>query len=180
MGAATAAAGQALTLLAHVQGPDPNSRRIAEREDEYKRRRLAQMISPARNDAFLMGDKTPDARTSTYADRLKASQLAQERENTLRNIADKRKAEAEAAEAQVGAADRERPTKASLGKQPAAAAPSAAEAKASKKRGNRWDAGGGTADACAPQAACAGLGDLAAVTCAALPARRAQLVGKDS
>lgn len=121
--------------------PDPNSRRIADREDEYKRRRLAQMISPARNDAFLMGDKTPDARTSTYADRLKASQLAQERENTLRNIADKRKAEAEAAEAQVGQADRERPTKASMGAPPAAApAAAAAEAKATKKRGNRWDA----------------------------------------
>lgn len=117
------------------QGPDPNSRRIAEREDEYKRRRLAQMISPARNDAFLMGDKTPDASTRTYADIIKANQLAQERQNTLRNIADKQKAEAEEV-----AADRARPTKASMGAAPQLAPAAAeAEAKASKKRGNRWD-----------------------------------------
>ncbi len=41
------------------------------------------MISPARNDAFAMGDQTPDARVSTYADRMREAQLARERDNTL-------------------------------------------------------------------------------------------------
>ena len=41
------------------------------------------MISPARNDAFAMGDQTPDARVSTYADRLREAQLQRERDNTL-------------------------------------------------------------------------------------------------
>lgn len=45
-----------------------------------------------------MGDKTPDARVRTYADVMREAQLARERDNTLKNIADKRKAE------QVGAA----------------------------------------------------------------------------
>lgn len=58
-------------------------RRIADREDEYRKRRLARMISPARNDAFAMGDQTPDARVSTYADRMREAQLARERDNTL-------------------------------------------------------------------------------------------------
>jgi hypothetical protein len=58
-------------------------RRIADREDDYRKRRLARMISPARNDAFAMGDQTPDARVSTYADRMRESQLARERDNTL-------------------------------------------------------------------------------------------------
>ncbi len=41
---------------------------IFEREDDYRRRRLNRMLSPARNDAFAMGDKTPDARVRSYAD----------------------------------------------------------------------------------------------------------------
>ena len=40
-----------------------------------------------------MGDKTPDARVRTYADVMREAQLARERDNTLKNIADKRKAE---------------------------------------------------------------------------------------
>lgn len=58
-------------------------RRITDREDDYRKRRLARMISPARNDAFAMGDQTPDARVSTYADRMREAQLARERDNTL-------------------------------------------------------------------------------------------------
>ena len=61
-------------------------RRIADREDDYRKRRLARMISPARNDAFAMGDQTPDARVSTYADRMRESQLARERDNTLQVV----------------------------------------------------------------------------------------------
>ncbi len=41
------------------------------------------MISPARNDAFAMGDHTPDARVTTYADRMREAQLGRERENTM-------------------------------------------------------------------------------------------------
>ena len=33
------------------------SRRIVDRESEYSKRRLDRIISPDRNDAFLMGDK---------------------------------------------------------------------------------------------------------------------------
>ncbi|KAL4858600.1 Splicing factor 3B subunit 1 [Chlorella vulgaris] len=101
------------------------SRRIVDRESEYSKRRLNRIISPDRNDAFQMGDKTPDARVRTYADVMREAQLNRERENTLRNIADKRKAEAEAeaAAAEAGLA----PTKAS-GLAPAAPPPQAAPA----------------------------------------------------
>jgi splicing factor 3B subunit 1 len=101
------------------------SRRIVDRESEYSKRRLNRIISPDRNDAFQMGDKTPDARVRTYADVMREAQLNRERENTLRNIADKRKAEAEAeaAAAEAGLA----PTKAS-GLAPAAPPPEAAPA----------------------------------------------------
>ncbi len=63
--------------------------RITDREDEYRKRRLNRIISPDRNDAFLMGDKTPDARVRTYADVMREQQLARERDNTLKNIAGK-------------------------------------------------------------------------------------------
>lgn len=94
---------------------------IFEREDEYRRRRLNRFISPDRNDAFAMGDKTPDARVRTYGDVMREQQLARERENTLVNIADKQKAE-KAAGAQTSA-------------------PTAAEAVGEKRR-NRWDQAG--------------------------------------
>lgn len=120
------------------EGPDPNSRRIADRQDQYKQRQWAQLLSPARNDAFLMGDKTPDASSRTYADILKAQQLAREKDNTLQNIVDKKRQEADEL-GTTAVADRDRPTKASTGAAPAAV-PSAAESKAAaKKRGNRWD-----------------------------------------
>ena len=101
------------------------------------------MISPARNDAFLMGDKTPDVNTRTYADVMKAQQLARERDNTLQNIADKRRQEAEEL-GSTAAADRDRPTKASLGvaPPPVAAVPEAKPAL--KKRSNRWDQSAGS------------------------------------
>jgi hypothetical protein len=71
-------------VITHVQDAALNQgRRIADREDDYRKRRLARMISPARNDAFAMGDQTPDARVSTYADRMREAQIARERDNTL-------------------------------------------------------------------------------------------------
>ncbi|MEW5308440.1 MAG: hypothetical protein WDW38_000402 [Sanguina aurantia] len=117
--------------------PDPDAgggmqqpKTIYEREDDYRRKRLNRIISPDRNDAFAMGDKTPDARVRTYADIMKEQQLQREMDNTMKNIADKKKAEAEAAKAGVlpaaGAAD---------GKTAAAAG---------QKRRNRWDQSGDT------------------------------------
>lgn len=57
--------------------------RITDREDDYRKRRLARALSPARNDAFAMGDQTPDARVRTYADVMKDQQLSREKDNTL-------------------------------------------------------------------------------------------------
>ena len=97
---------------------------IYEREDEYRRRRLNRIISPDRNDAFALGDKTPDSRVRTYADIMREQQIAREMENTMRNIAEKKKQEAEqAAASSSGAAPKA-----------AASAPAVGE-----KRRNRWD-----------------------------------------
>ena len=108
-------------------GSEFGKKTIFEREDEYRRRRLNRIISPDRNDAFTTGDKTPDARVRTYADIMREQQLARETENTMRNIAEKKKQEAELAASMP-------PTKAS-GIMPA---PAPANATAGKRR-NRWD-----------------------------------------
>jgi splicing factor 3B subunit 1 len=124
-----------------VQDGLMQSRRIIDRESEYSKRRLDRIISPDRNDAFQMGDKTPDARVRTYADVMREAQLARERDNTMRNIAEKRRAEAEAAEAAAAALDAV-PTKASGLAPPAApaAAPAAPAAPAGVPgKRSRWD-----------------------------------------
>lgn len=97
---------------------------IYEREDDYKRRRLNRIISPDRNDAFAMGDKTPDARVRSYADIIREQQLQREMDNTMKNIQDKARKEAEAGLAPAPAA-------------PAQPAPAAAAAEAKRRR--RWD-----------------------------------------
>lgn len=91
---------------------------IYEREDDYRRRRLNRIISPVRNDAYAMGDKTPDNRVRTYADIMKEAQLQREMDNTLKNIEAKKKEEAEGPMAP-----------------PAAVKPVAV----GEKRRNRWD-----------------------------------------
>lgn len=58
--------------------------RITDRESDYQQRRLNRFISPARNDAFAMGDRTPANDVRTYGDVLREQQLAREKENTLR------------------------------------------------------------------------------------------------
>lgn len=120
------------------QADDPfgtKSNRIIDREDDYRKRRLNRIISPERVDAFAMGDKTPDARVRTYADTMREAQLDRERDNTMRNIADKqRKLDEEAAAA---ARDAERPTKASG----MDIAPPVEQQPATGKRRNRWDTG---------------------------------------
>lgn len=77
---------------------------IYEREDDYRRRRLNRIISPDRNDAFAMGDKTPDARVRSYADVMREQQLQREMDNTMRNITEKKRKEAELLAAQTAQA----------------------------------------------------------------------------
>ena len=111
------------------QAPRP----IADREDDYRKRRLNRVISPERNDAFAMGDKTPDARVRTYADVMKEETLKRDKEETLRLIAKKKQEEAEKKAAEESTA----PTKAQL-----AAAATDLDAAGAKRR-NRWDQSGG-------------------------------------
>jgi splicing factor 3B subunit 1 len=40
--------------------------RIIDLEDDYRKQRLNRTISPDGNDAFAMGDKTPDASVRTF------------------------------------------------------------------------------------------------------------------
>jgi len=134
-----------------AQGFQRPGGKIVDREDDYRRRRLNRIISPTRNDAFAMGDKTPDASVRTFADVMREQQLARERDNTLKNIADKRREEEEEL-----AMDRDKPTKASGLAAPAppapapapVPAPAPAPVAAGGKRRNRWDQSGG-GDPCA-------------------------------
>ncbi|KAJ1424460.1 TOG domain [Sesbania bispinosa] len=87
--------------------------RIIDREDDYRRRRLNQIISPERHDPFSAGEKTPDPSVRTYADVMREEALKREKEETLKAIAKKKKEEEEAAKA--------------------------APEKAQQKRRNRWD-----------------------------------------
>jgi len=106
-------------------------RKIIDREDEYKKRRLTHAkLSPERVDAYAAGEQTPAAHLQTYAEIMKQKQLEREQANTLENIAARAKEQA-AAVAAAGAAAA------------AAAAPMAAPAVGQKRR-NRWDVG--TAD----------------------------------
>ncbi|XP_021718316.1 splicing factor 3B subunit 1-like [Chenopodium quinoa] len=99
--------------------------RIIDREDDYRRRRLDRVISPARHDAFAMGDKTPDVGVRTYADVMREEALRREKEETLRLIAKKKKEEEE--------------QKKSLEEEKGAGGGVAAQAQPSQKRRNRWD-----------------------------------------
>lgn len=141
------------------------SKRIIDREDDYRRRRLNRALSPARNDAFAMvrsdlsfflsfalsltafspsqGDKTPDPNMRTYAEVMKETQLAREREVTLRQIAEKNQ---QSSEEQVAAAraqqlDMSRPTGASGAAAVPVAPPAipAADGAVGTKRRSRWD-----------------------------------------
>ncbi|XP_004485595.1 uncharacterized protein [Cicer arietinum] len=88
--------------------------RIIDREDDYRRRRLNQILSPDRNDPFTAGEKTPDPSVRTYADVMREEALKREKEETLRAISKKKKEEEEAAKA-------------------------APEKSQQQKRRNRWD-----------------------------------------
>jgi len=79
----------------NVHGSFGTNRRIVDRESDYSKRRLNRTLSPTRHDAFSMEGQAPDEHARSYADVMKETQLAQERENTLRNIELKKKREAE-------------------------------------------------------------------------------------
>jgi hypothetical protein len=70
--------------------------RIVDRETDYQKRRLNRTMTPARVDAYSMGDQTPDASVSTYADTLRRAQLNREADNTDWNIKMKEQDEAKA------------------------------------------------------------------------------------
>lgn len=114
-------------LLPVLQAPKLGGPKVIDREDDYKRRRLNQRLSPDRADAFQLGEQTPAGHLSTYAEVMKRQILEREQQNTLDNIAKAK--EAAAAAAAAGAA---------------AGAPAAAPGAAvGQKRRNRWDQSGG-------------------------------------
>ncbi|CAO2178872.1 unnamed protein product [Urochloa humidicola] len=104
-------------------GPPPKkSQRIVDREDDYRRRRLNQIISPERHDPFAAGEATPDPAVRTYADVMRDAALQKKKEALLREMdKEMEEEEEETKEKQRKAAP----------EQPAAAA--------ATKRRNRWD-----------------------------------------
>jgi splicing factor 3B subunit 1 len=62
------------------------SRRIIDREDEYRRRRLHRYLSPDRHDAFAAGEATPHPSVRTYADAMRENMLQHRKEEVLREI----------------------------------------------------------------------------------------------
>ena len=73
------------------------SRRIADRESDYHKRRFHRELSPERADAFASDrSEAKGASSRTYAEIIRETQLARERENTLANIARKQREEADA------------------------------------------------------------------------------------
>ncbi|XP_074314773.1 uncharacterized protein LOC141650351 [Silene latifolia] len=69
--------------------------KITDRENEYQRRRLDRVLSPDRNDAFAMGDKTPGANVRTYVEIMREQALKRREEETIRAISKKIKDEDE-------------------------------------------------------------------------------------
>ncbi|XP_078446636.1 splicing factor [Wolffia australiana] len=83
-----------------LRGPDTDNelgfkkpQRIIDREDDYRRRRLQQIISPERHDPFAAGEATPDPSVRTYADVMREQALAKQKEDTLKAIAKKKEEE---------------------------------------------------------------------------------------
>ena len=62
------------------------SRRVVDRESDYSKRRFNRTLSPTRDEG-----------TTTYAERVREAQLDRERDNTMRQIAQKQREEAEKA-----------------------------------------------------------------------------------
>ena len=121
------------------------SRRIVDRESDYSKRRLVRTLSPARE---TPADKAPAASAGgSYAERVREAQLERERDNTMRQIAQKQREEAErvAAEARSAARDAKEDAVRRLVTGGAAEAEKLLSKEAEtggKKRRNRWDAKG--------------------------------------
>ncbi|KAJ1479549.1 hypothetical protein T484DRAFT_1813823, partial [Baffinella frigidus] len=69
--------------------------RVSDREDEYKQRRRARIISPERHDPFAAGDQTPDASVRTYKDIMAEQELGKEKEKIMRQVQKKMEEEQE-------------------------------------------------------------------------------------
>ncbi|CAD6233272.1 unnamed protein product [Miscanthus lutarioriparius] len=74
-------------------GLPKRSQRIIDREDDYRRRCLNQIISPERHDPFAAGEATPDPAVRTYADVMRDAALQKKKEDLLREIAKKKEEE---------------------------------------------------------------------------------------
>eukprot|EP00271_Cylindrocystis_brebissonii_P023373 TRINITY_DN9672_c0_g1_i1.p1 TRINITY_DN9672_c0_g1~~TRINITY_DN9672_c0_g1_i1.p1 ORF type:complete len:1296 (+),score=272.86 TRINITY_DN9672_c0_g1_i1:282-4169(+) len=117
--------------------------KVIDREDDYRKRWRERIISPERNDAFAMGDATPDAGVMTYMDIMKQSNFQREKEETLRLIAKKKQEEAERKAAEESAAPTRAQGVVAAAPAPGPSAPKAlagdAAGAAGGKRRNRWD-----------------------------------------
>ncbi|CAG0888335.1 unnamed protein product, partial [Cyprideis torosa] len=119
--------------LAKDDGYDPFAAHkrptIADREDEYRQRRMRQQISPERFDPFADGGKTPDVKARTYADIQREQALKAEEAELRRRLIERQK--------EGGA-----PISSSSLSKPAAngeAAASSAGPRATPRKRGRWD-----------------------------------------
>eukprot|EP00210_Caulerpa_lentillifera_P006710 g6412.t1 len=77
--------------------------KIIDRETDYQKRKYGRQLSPERQDAYAMGDRTPDANVRTYADAIKESQADMERQSTtFRNSATNKRHEKSESSTQKG------------------------------------------------------------------------------
>ena len=116
-----------------VQEQFGGSRKIVDRESDYSKRRFNRTLSPTRADPTGKGGDARDV--STYADRMREAQLDRERDNTMRQIAQKQREEAEKAAADARLAAKEAKD-AAVRRLVTGEAPAEGE----RKRRNRWDA----------------------------------------
>ncbi|ORY44430.1 splicing factor 3B subunit 1 [Rhizoclosmatium globosum] len=107
-----------------------SSRRIADREDDYRKRRLNRTLSPERKDQFNAENSSEAARS--YAEVMREAELDREHDRLKRKIEEKKK-EAEQAEREAAAQEAHRII---TGERPTAGEPSS-DAPPARKR--RWD-----------------------------------------
>uniref|UniRef100_A0A7S1IV74 TOG domain-containing protein n=1 Tax=Eutreptiella gymnastica TaxID=73025 RepID=A0A7S1IV74_9EUGL len=100
---------------------------IADREDEYKKRRFLRELSPSRADPFAAAANESTPGGQSYADIMKAQQIEKEKQEVLKQLAkqEEEKKEAEAAERQR----KKEALKRAAGEDPAG----------TKKKKRRWD-----------------------------------------
>ncbi|KAJ1560444.1 hypothetical protein HK405_007072, partial [Cladochytrium tenue] len=125
-------------IMQDVIGDDPgatadpfegksNSRKVIDREDDYRKQRFNRQLSPERVDAFRTngtGAAGKDGEARSYAEVIRENEIEREHERTLKRVQEKKKEMAAAA--------------AAAGEEPGAGAESSA-AKPARKR--RWDQG---------------------------------------